>query len=444
VGSEASVSGRVEPTYRPSREHGEIVVYAGNLDVKVDDETRTVKGQLELRLGAGPLVARFAGAASEDLHFVAAHEATASVSVPAGAPLVPSPATILRERREDTFWIEARIAVRSELAAGEAARAQRFIFHISGALEAWLPPVEVDGRQQAQLEFRLPDWRLVIAAVADRRGERDFKFVVEATPASPPSAADVDRLTRRLFILLSLVASREVGVGPVCGLTNAGEVVWASWGSPRLRPGRPGVRWCPPHLVAKALPAIAEGFARLSEQDEAMGVVVDRAINHLLAADGNEPLDVRVPVACVGLEMLGWAILQRHGWADKDVLEKMPAAAMTRLLLRWTGVPTTIPAGFDALAARRDSRHRGGGSPEVLWGVRNKLVHPPNRLDNPEWPSSAELVECWQLANWFLELVVLRVLGYEGQYWSRLRLGRYGADVEQVPWTAGCAAANCS
>ena len=321
--------------------------------------------------------------------------------------------------------------------AGELARAKRFIFHISGALEARLPRVQVVGGQHAQLDFRLPDWHLVIAPVDDRRGEHDFGFVVEATSALPPGAADVDQLTGRLFLVLSFVASREVGVRPVCGFSEARELIWASWGSPRLRPGRPGVRWCPPHLVVGALPAVAEGFARLFEQDEAMGVVVGRAIEHLLAADGNEALDVRVPVSCAGIETLGWAILQRHSWVDRDVSEKMPAAAMTRLLLRWAGVPAAIPVGFAALAARRDSRHRGGGGPEVLSGVRNKLVHPPNRLDSPEWPSSEELAECWQLANWFRELVVLRALGYQGQYWSRLRLGTYGADLEQVPWSAG-------
>ena len=437
------MSGRIKPIYRPSGKQEELLLYAGDLDVKAGDETRTVEGQVELRLGAGPLVARFAGPASGDLQWVAAHEATASVAVPAGAPLVPSPAMRFPERRGDTFWIEARIPISSELAAGEVAHAQRFILHISGALNARLPPVQVIDGQQAQLGFRLPGWDLAIAGVADR-GEHDFAFVVEARPASTPSAGDLAQLTRRLFVLLSFVASREVGVGPVCGLSKTGEVVWASWGSPRLRPGRPGVRWCPPQLVAGALPTIAEGFARLYEEDEAMGVVVGRAIEHLLAADGNEALDVRVPVACAGIDMLGWAILQRHGWAEKDVVDKMPAAAVTRLLLQWAGVPTTIPDGFDALTARRDERHRGAGGPEVLWGVRNKLVHPPNRLDNPEWPSSEELAECWQLANWFLELVVLRVLGYEDQYWSRLRLGRYGADVEQVPWAAERAAANCS
>jgi hypothetical protein len=245
---EALVPGRVEPMYRASGEQGEIVVYAGDLDVKVGDEARTVKGQLELRLAAGPLVARFAGPASEELHFVAAHEATASVSVPAGAPLVPPPATILPEMRGDAYWIETRIAIGSELAAGEVAHAQRFIFHISGALKGdSFPSVGVvDGQSQRQLVFRLPDWDLIIAPLDDPSGERDFAFVVEATPAAPTTGADieanVDRLVRRLFILLSFIASREVGVGPVCGLSEAGEVIWAKWGAPRLRPGTPGVR----------------------------------------------------------------------------------------------------------------------------------------------------------------------------------------------------------
>ena len=111
-------------------------------------------------------------------------------------------------------------------------------------------------------------------------------------------------------------------------------------GIPAAAPGRPGVRWCPEILVAKALPAIAKGFAKLSTND-AEEAVVDRAIEHLLAADGNEALDVRIPVACAGLEMLGWTVLQRHGWVEPDAMRRMEAAPSTRLLLRWAGVPTT-------------------------------------------------------------------------------------------------------
>ena len=432
---------RIEPNYRPSGAHDEIVLYAGDLAVKVDDAERTVAGQLELRLVATPgLAAHFAGPPSDDLYFVRSGQER-MISVPAGAQLTPPTESSLPENPGDVDWLDDPITM-NELEAGDASAAERFVIHISGALEAEFPPVGVvGGGHQCQLDFGLPGWDLVIAPVDDRGGKHDFGFVVEATPQSSRSSADVSKLVRRLFIMLSFMTSREVGVGPACGVSEAGEVIWARLGAPRMRPGRPGVRWCPRILVATAFPEIVNGFTELSK-DEAMEAVVDRAIEHLLAADGSEAIDVRVPVACAGLEMLGWAALQRHGWAERDALEKMSAAAITRLLLQWAGVPATIPHGFDRLAVRRDSRHPGGGGPEVLWGVRNKLVHPPNLLDNLEWPSSEELIESWQLANWYLELVVLRVLDYDGKYWSRLRLGRYGADLEHVPWVAGCVAAN--
>lgn len=205
---ESFVPARIEPTYRPSGEQRQIVLYAGDLDVKLGDQTRRVKGQLELRLAAGPLVARFAGPPSDALQFAGAHEATASVSVPVGASLVPPLTTMLPKVGSDMDWIEARIPIRSELSAGELAHVRRFIFHISGALKASsFPRTEVlGGGSQQQLRFRLPGWDLVIAPVDDPAGERDFAVVVDARPVTPATGVEVemsiDRLISRLFILL--------------------------------------------------------------------------------------------------------------------------------------------------------------------------------------------------------------------------------------------------
>jgi hypothetical protein len=250
----------------------------------------------------------------------------------------------------------------------------------------------------------------------------------------PARLPDVEKLHRRLFFLLSLIASREVGVGPVCGVDGAEGVIWLDCGPLRVRPGPPGVRWCPNVRVSSALPKLAEGFAAVSA-DEAMERVLHRAINHLLAASGQEVLDVRIPVACAGLELLGWAILQRQDWLGTDALSKLSAGTITRLLLQWASVPVAIPDHFTALAARRSRISQASwAAPEVLFNVRNALVHPPKRLDEPEWPSSDELVESWQLATWYLELVLLRLLEYDGDYWSRLRLNRSANEVEPVPW----------
>jgi hypothetical protein len=107
-----------------------------------------------------------------------------------------------------------------------------------------------------------------------------------------------------------------------------------------------------------------------------------------------------------------------------------------RLLLQWAGIPVELPTQFGALAARRGRLGQPDfAGPEVLFDVRNNLVHPPRRIEEPEWPHHDELLEAWQLATWYLELAVIRLLGYEGEYVSRLRLGGWDLDTEPVPWS---------
>ncbi len=359
------------------------------------------------------------------------------VTTPPGEPLhVPNEAEHGRpdERAGSAISI-------GELNAGALALSSRYVFHVCTALQAVIPAVEVAGgdEPQRQVGFALSDWRLtLVQARLGSEAERGLAYVVGAIYVGNGSAtaAVLDELRWRLFMLLSFIAGREVGIGPTCGLDEAGELVWIHWAPPRLRAGRPGARWCTRDLVASALPVLATGFTQLSTNSAALAVV-DRAINHLLMANGDEALDVRVPVACSALELLGWSVLQRDGWISSDVINQraLSAAARTRLLLAWAALEPEVPANLTHLAARAGASGQDWGGPEILFEVRNKLVHPPKKLDDPEWPSTDELLESWQLSTWYLELAILRVLGYDGKYWSRLRLGREGADTEPVPWS---------
>jgi hypothetical protein len=265
----------------------------------------------------------------------------------------------------------------------------------------------------------------------------DFSYVVEAILPDPPLHLDAtERLCNQAFFLLSLIAGQEIGVAPVVGVDAAGRVVWADWGAPRFRPEQSAWRWCPRRLVNQALPALATGLTSLTN-DPALYLVVDRAGRHLVAANGPEVLDFRIPVACTGLELLSWAVLQRHQWLTKDGLGKLPVSSRVRLLLHWASIPVELPSHFGALAARRGRLHPpDAGGPELIFEVRNSLLHPPKRIEEPEWPNRDELLEAWQLATWYLELAVLRLLGYEGEYLSRLRLGGSEFDTETVPWSA--------
>lgn len=293
-----------------------------------------------------------------------------------------------------------------------------------------------DGTRQGQVAFRLPGWNLVLAPVERPVGDADFGATIEATPLSTPVyASAVDELCRRLYLLLSFVSSGEVGVASVCGLGDDGTIVWTSSVSPRLQTQRGTASWCTDYLAAAAIPVLADGFARLAE-DRSLEAIVDRAINHLLAVDSHGVvLDLRVPIACSGLEVLSWAVLRRNGWVSQDTFRQMAAAGAVRLLAAWADIDAELPDSLPALLARRGRLgQRDFGGPEVLFNVRNAVVHPPKSIDDPEWPSTDELFECWQLSTWYLQLALLRLLGYDGAYWSRLRLGRSVMDVEPVPW----------
>ncbi len=426
---------RIESCYRPAN-NGVILLYSGPLVVEVGDEQMTVEGDLELRLHPrSKLQARIADP-FRDLHFLMLSSQDPVVSLPSDTSLSAPKGSGLPERTGTESSSDHPISI-NHIVAGELSSATRFRFHISGAFRGSFPWVEcADGSKQERLTVSLGEWDVVIADVNGSTDEQNFTFVVEARPRRTMTAADVERLRWTLFLGLSFTASREVGVDPVCGLDADGRIAWVEVGPPRVRLGQPGVRWCPRLRVADALPVVLSGIDSLGS-DGTMHQIVKRAIGFLHGADGSEVLDVRVPMACAGLELLSWAVLQREGWVNAETLDKLSAGASVRLLMQWAGVPTALPESLSALADRiRRLGRKDWSGPEVAFDLRNRFVHPPRRIGDPSWPSPSELLEAWQLATWYLELTILRLIDYRGPYASRLVLGKWENETEPVPWTS--------
>lgn len=318
----------------------------------------------------------------------------------------------------------------NHIESGSAPKADRFLFHINGPLRGHMASHETERGWQQQHEWALPGWNLRLARVD--QGKLGFNHVLEAIPAQRVDADAVGCLRGRLFLLLSFIAGRELGIGPVCGFSGT-DVVYAEWGAPRVRYERPGLRWCSHHLFAPALDCIAVGYTDL-DPEPGLQAVVDRGINFFLSAGSSEVLDVRVPMACAGLELMAWGTLLRRTDMTPTGF-KQSKGTIIRALLEWAQIPTDLPDHFTALRARssRLPEDRRSG-PHTLFNLRNALVHPPKDIDDPAWPRGDELMEAWQLATWYLELVILRVLGYDGEVQSRLVLGQWEGTVEPVPW----------
>lgn len=424
----------IERVYQPPGPDG-IVLYAGDLDVETDNGTHRVRGQLELELfPQGWFGVHFKGAFRDFLRISSFATDERHATVPAGARLDPPAETTLPATRPKGNSTEIRESL-DGLTAGDISTAERFLVHFTGPLQPRLRRLEpVEGGHQGQIRFTLPGWDLTLAPL-DETADGDFDGVIEARPAGvTKSHEEIDQLESRLFAVLGLVAGRELGIGPTCGLTEGGRVVWAKWGAPRLRPGSNAVRWCSRHLIPEALPTIASGYGEICDTGS-RETVVERAIEMLLSADSNEVVDVRIPVAASGLELLSWTVLRGDSGMTKKEFKKLSGGQACRQLLKWAEIPTEVPDSLPALTDRLERVGRDDWSgPEIVFNVRNRLIHPPTNPAEPQWPTPDELVDAWQLATWYLQMVILRLLHYQGGYWSRLRLNRSEMDTEPVPW----------
>lgn len=325
---------RVVPRYQPA-EDGTFLLYGGPLRLDIAGDRLEPVGQIATRFDPGADVAAHVTGSFTDLSALVTFGSDPDVTIPQGAPLDPPTSTVLQDPPGGGPRVDRSIPITS-LVAGDPSRAQRFLVHVVGSFDARLLAVPTDEGPQGQLSFSLPGWDLVIADTSSPPG-RGFPYVVEARPTTPPGVDDLASLRSMLFRLLSFTAGCEVGIAATCGVDEGDRVVWAEFGRPRFRPAKPGTQWCPPDLVPDALPVLAAGYGAV-HRDRAYATVIDRAIDHLHFAFAPEVLDVRVPIACSGTELLAWAVLQREGWLTSDMAEArgrsaLPAAARARLLL---------------------------------------------------------------------------------------------------------------
>ena len=140
--------------------------------------------------------------------------------------------------------------------------------------------------------------------------------------------------------------------------------------------------------------------------------------------------------ACTALETLAWAILVvKESWLKGEVpgerkkggYERLTAADRLRLVLCWAGIPTDVATTLPSIA-KKATRERMDGPEIVIW-ARNRAVHP----DKNDQLTDELAAESWATAMQYTELVVLRLLGYQGHYRDRLNNG----EVKPVPWRVG-------
>lgn len=114
------------------------------------------------------------------------------------------------------------------------------------------------------------------------------------------------------------------------------------------------------------------------------------------------------------LERLSWQrfVLDREA-LSQDGFTRLAAEDQIRLLLESCRIPMTIPSGLGQLLKIAKELNWNDG-PKALTAVRNQLVHPKEGRKLP-------FPDAWKLAEWYVELVLLHMLGSRASILTALK-----------------------
>jgi hypothetical protein len=193
--------------------------------------------------------------------------------------------------------------------------------------------------------------------------------------------------------------------------------IWHSWAAPRVDPGDGGFSWADStnwESVAQAY----QGFARRCANPlwrQALRI----AIGQYVTANHPSPLEPAIMAAQSGLELMGWLrlvesrIVRKRDWLS---MSTYPASRKIGELLGRGSVDLAIPSQLSALVGLDPNWTTG---PEVVAGVRNRLVHPRRTKRGVGWDPDV-LFDAWLLASSYLELALLQTFHVRGPIRNRI------------------------
>lgn len=256
-------------------------------------------------------------------------------------------------------------------------------------------------------------------------------FDLTRSDASIFSIEDAQAAREWLFDALTFASGRLVGFAMAQGFVDR-KPVYLEARCTRVEPWNTRRSWWDQRDSDSAnLADLCSRWAAASKDDRT-SELLRRVTGSYAAALKPEPLDIAVPVAGIGVELMVWELIQqRDQLLSTDEFDRLSFASRIRLAIRSAGIPTLLPEECKALQDFTVGAELTDGA-HAFAVVRNRLVHPPKRKQS--WPPPDVMTEAWFLGMEYLALLVLAALGYVGDYRSQFNYsGWMGAEIS-VPW----------
>jgi len=241
------------------------------------------------------------------------------------------------------------------------------------------------------------------------------------------SAKEAHHLLDIVHDVMSFAAGRWVAPVLVSGFGKDQQIVWKEWGTRPLHPNLGRIEtWFDTHN-GQTLAEVLSGACELRKNAERAETFHSSLYWYLRSTGLAAGVDGGIVLLQAALELLSWQffVVERRA-LSREGFGRLPGDDQLRLLIESCKIPTNIPPGLTDLYCKAKELNWSDG-PKALAAVRNLLVHPSTQKRLPYY-------DAWRLAEWYVELVLLRMLSFSGVYSDRTRAQRWVGAVDAVPW----------
>jgi hypothetical protein len=293
-------------------------------------------------------------------------------------------------------------------------------------------------RWSSQTELSDGEWTIRIKAARNANEltkalDRDggfgitHKATVSRRDGSSFTYLDVQRVLEALGDFLSFARGARTAPILAAGYDEEGREVWQDLRLPTIGRWRLQHNWWDRER-GEILSGVYPGFWNLwcdPAWYHPLRSTVYWYTNSNVGAGG---LDGSLILGQAALESLSWMYLVREGRVlSERAFRRLRASDQIRRLLYTLEIPSAIPMDLTDLSAAA-SEFRWHDGPQAVTEMRNALVHPKLQT---RLRFNKALPDIWNLAQWYIELAILRLSGFSGVH--AYRLGTPG-DVRPVPW----------
>lgn len=263
-------------------------------------------------------------------------------------------------------------------------------------------------------------------------------FELEAKSDSALSVRDIYEEAGLITSFLGFVKGQRVGMGWVRAYPTPNEQNFCAIGFSKFDSFKCPTNWFYESQVKHLQDLFANYLTIIQTGQERQ--LFRRALDYYMASNNaqKDATEVAFLVSMAGLEAITYYALSLIGGWSKDLLERSNYADRIRATARLLGICDNPGKYSDDL--KRRSREEGGPHYDdfsALVTLRNELTHPKLLFgERNRAPLTGNgILEAWFASQWLLEIILLRLLSYNGGYFDRRQqIGRSAGHLSEMPF----------